>query len=94
LSQFTPTKKAVKQLVNNFIETKNRIFSDVNRGTNAVENKVSDVVYEEVIKTKPRNESEMKAAVDELMRGAIELADKLNFVKIIYDFVLISANNY
>jgi len=91
---FTPTKKLVKRFVNEFMETKSPIYSSVKRGTSAVEDKVVDIMFEQVIRISPQNESEMKTIVDELMRGAIEQADMCGFVKIIYDFVLISASDY
>lgn len=94
MSSFTPTKKVTSDLVKTFINEKNSIFSDVKRNTAAVEDKVVDVIHMQVMKAQPKTFQEMKAVVDELMRDSIQLADKLNFVKIIYDFILISANEY
>lgn len=87
MPNFIPTKAMIKEMVIDFIYTKNDIFSDIKRGRKAIDSKVPDIVYEEVIKEKPQNITETRSIVDELMRGAIELADRNGFVKIIYDFI-------
>lgn len=77
-----------------FTEEKMDFFGDRHRDSRSVEEKVIDVLYEEAINAEPENWAEAEAVIDELMRRAVELADKCGFVKVIYDFVLVAAGNY
>jgi predicted nucleotidyltransferase len=80
--------------VREFAREKLRIFGSLPRGPSCLESKISDVLYEEVLRAEAGDWSEAKSVVDELLRRAVELADKCGFVKVIYDFALIAAGRY
>ena len=94
LEGFAVTKKAVRGMLRDFVMNKLEIFSNTKRGTNAIEDKVVDILYQEVLKVESMNEGEVNAIVEEIMQSVVELADKLGFTKIIYDFILICQRHY
>jgi len=91
---FQITKKAIKEIVGDFIERKSKLFSEKKRRMNAVEDKVIDVIYRELSREYFETKKQLKRKIEEIMVCCIEIADKLGFVKIIYDFVLLCNNNY
>lgn len=90
---FQVTKKLVSEYVLNFMENRSKLFSDIKRDMSAIEKKVIDVIYKEISVDYFEDESDAKRKVDEIMICCLETADKLGFVKIIYDFVIHCVNN-
>ena len=82
------TKKLIKQLVVEFINNKHNIFSNTKRKMSAIEDKTIDVLHAELSKESFINAQEVKWKVEDIMQRAIELADKIGFVRITYDLIL------
>lgn len=91
---YRPTKKFTKEIVINFVENKAQMFSDKKRGMNAVEDKVVDALWHELGVENFSNENAYTDRVENLLVCVFEIANKVGFVKIIYDFVLICNKNY
>lgn len=93
---YRPTKKFTKEIVTNFVENKAQIFSisNVKRGTNAVEGKVIDALWHELSVDNFSDDDSYKSRVENLLVCVFKIADKVGFMKIIYDFVLMCNKNY